>query len=238
MITLTDFTALSLLTVVRYLKVEVEHPTHGFRYRDVLSALRARLSETPFRHDGLGEWAGGESPTATPFKSIVDSVSKKIGSSLRGSEGSASENERKRNNKSLSMWDVLKNQDEFISGLLDVQQRCRDVRGKKDAKEAELKSMLTKEGYDKDSKRSPVPLPSAPELLINGVHPESAIMFKSALYPALIEFHVEGTLPHKSAAAGIERVQNALHLRDDGKSKYKVIIKTGDDLRQDQLCIM
>lgn len=138
----------------------------------------------------------------------------------------------------MSFWNVLTAQEEFISGLLDVQLRCRDTRGKKDAKEAELRSLLAKEGFDKDPKRFAVPLPSAPALLVNGVHPETAIMFKSALYPALIEFHVEGAAPDKNAATGIERVQNTLHLSKDEKSMYKVIVKTGDDLRQDQLCMM
>jgi phosphatidylinositol 3-kinase len=170
---------------------------------------------------------------ATQFtKSIVDSVSK-LGSSLRKVEiQGTSDRDRaatKSSTQERSMWEVLVEQDAFISGVLDVQLRCRDLRGKKDAKEAELKSLLSKEGFDRKSNRDPVPLPSRPDVFVNGVRPESAVMFKSALYPALLEFHVEGTIPTKGSDTG----------SNDGRLKsYKVIVKTGDDLRQDQLIIM
>lgn len=141
------------------------------------------------------------------------------------------------------MWEVLVEQDAFISGVLDIQQRCRDSRGKKDAKEAELKSLLSKEGYDRKQSRDPVPLPSRPDVFVNGVRPETAVMFKSALYPALLEFHVEGTMQSGTQASkGDERIamsgKSKLSTSDERLISYKVIVKTGDDLRQDQLIIM
>jgi phosphatidylinositol 3-kinase len=124
------------------------------------------------------------------------------------------------------MWSTLVEQDKFISGVLDLQLRCRELRGKKDVKEAELRNLLSKEGFDRSDDRDPVPLPSRPDIFVNGVRPETAIMFKSALYPALLEFHVEGTMPTKDQDV------------DTSLTSYKVIVKTGDDLRQDQLIIM
>jgi phosphatidylinositol 3-kinase len=224
-------TTLTLLLFSRYLKVELQDPTHGVRYREVFSALKARLSDTAFttsdQHDRAHDSA------STPFKSIVDSVSK-LGTPFRGSDGGTAERDRsvKKGAKQLSVWDVLLAQDSFISGIMDIQLRCRDARGKKDVKEAQLKSLLSKEGYDRKAQRYPVPLPSAPDLLVNGVLPDTAKMFKSTLYPALIEFHVEGTLKSRwSTLSKGQRPENPL-------TSYKVIVKTGDDLRQDQLIIM
>lgn len=161
-------------------------------------------------------------------KSIVDSVSK-LGSSLRKVELQSSSDRvsTKVSIKERSMWEVLVEQDTFISGVLDIQLRCRDSRGKKDSKEAELRSLLSKEGFDRKANRDPVPLPSRPDIFVNGVRPDSAIMFKSALYPALLEFHVEGMMP-----------STGTKLSDSRLVSYKVIVKTGDDLRQDQLIIM
>jgi phosphatidylinositol 3-kinase len=59
----------------------------------------------------------------------------------------------------------------------------------------------------------PLPLPLDPSVLIVGVAPEDAIVFKSSLHPIKVAF--------KSAT---------------GK-KYPILFKTGDDLRQDQLVI-
>jgi phosphatidylinositol 3-kinase len=86
--------------------------------------------------------------------------------------------------------------------------------------------------------------------LVNGVNPITAKMFKSALYPALIDFHVETTLPmigeadlggHSNSAAPqqISGATKGLGIGNlDHLSHFKVIVKTGDDLRQDQLVIM
>ena len=235
----------SHITIVlrcRYLKVELEDPTYGARYRTVFNALESRLSETSFSFDGLQET---HADAATPFKSIkgvVDSVSK-LGSSLRKSEATVHDREKvtKKSARKRSMWDVLVEQDAFITGILDIQQRCRDSRGKKDAKEAELKSLLSKEGYNRKPTRESVPLPSRPDVFVNGVHPETALMFKSALYPALLDFHVEGTMRHdEQSLTSNDRVpEKAEHTGNEERfSSYKVIVKTGDDLRQDQLIIM
>lgn len=212
--------------------MELEDRTYGSRYRSVLNNLEDHLSKLPFSPDLLQET---HADTATPFKSIVESVSK-LSSSLRKvdqSLGDHRESVIKSTSRTRSMWDVLVKQDIFITGVLDIQQKCRDSRGKKDAKEAELRSLLSKEGFDRKSTREPVPLPSRPDIFVNGLRPETAQMFKSALYPALLDFNVEGILSHGEAGAVKDGHDDRFQL-----THYKVIVKTGDDLRQDQLIIM
>lgn len=207
--------------------MELSNPTHGARYRNVFHALERKLCNTPFVEPEGRDTE--QSATSKSFKSIVGSVSSKIGTSFR-SESGGGERERSSSKKvkSRSMWDILLAQDEFISGVLDIQQRCRDTRGKKDAKEEQLRSMLAKEGFDKVATRDPIPLPSAPDIYVNGLHPETAKMFKSALYPAVVDFHVEALAKTGSLEDSVE----------SHPSSHKVIVKTGDDLRQDQLIIM
>lgn len=215
-----------------YLKVEKQSPTHGSRYQTVFEALQERLSQAEFVVPGQSTMEDVPNSSSGAFRSIVDSVSK-IGSTFRHPDNATAESStgggKKNLNSKRSVWDVLVAQDEFVSGIMAVQQSCRDARGKRDAKEAQLKATLAKEGFDKSPNRRCLPLPSAPHVLVNGLRPESAKMFKSALYPALVEFHVEGILP--SPAQEFSLLQNAM-------SGYKVIVKTGDDLRQDQLIIM
>jgi Phosphatidylinositol 3- and 4-kinase len=217
------------------LKVELEDPTYGARYKQIFAALQARLKETPFSMSGLHETHVED--TVTPFKSIVDSVSK-LGSTLRKGDHALGERERtsKKLTKPRSMWNVIVEQDAFITGILEIQQRCRDARGKKDAKEAELKILLSKEGFDRRPDRDPVPLPSRPDVFVNGVDPETATMFKSALYPALLRFHVEGVL--ESSKTSSLHTGKLNHADEHRMLSYRVIVKTGDDLRQDQLIIM
>jgi phosphatidylinositol 3-kinase len=228
-----------------YIKVELESPTHGARYREVFSALRSRLSSTYFDMTNVVTVGGHDSSTA--FKSIVESVSK-LGTTFRSSEGQTPDRAYNKSSGRQTIWDVLTAQDSFVSGMMDIQLRCRDVRGKRDAKEAQLQQLLSKEKYDRNSSRHPIPLPSAPDILVNGVVPETAKMFKSALYPALIEFHVEGIIKSKDDASQAKDTADNMTKsmysdmppspRHDHVTSYKVIAKTGDDLRQDQLIIM
>lgn len=223
-----------LFLSTRYLKVELDNPTHGARYREVFEALKAKLSATRFhlpgRHhsDKLG--------TAKSFKSIVD----KIGTSILGSD-SLKETDRASNKADRrTLWDVLIAQDEFISGLLRVQQQCRDARGKKDAKEEQLQSLLAKEGFDRSPGRAPIPLPSAPDIFVNGVNPKTAKVFKSAMYPALMDFHVEAVLKASAGPHGgkDDSPLASFSRHEEHLSCFKVMVKTGDDLRQDQLIMM
>ena len=127
---------------------------------------------------------------------------------------------------------------------MDAQMSC-GTKGKKDAKEAHLRSVLSKEGYDKRSQRDSFPLPCAPEVMANGVNPKTAKIFKSAVYPALVEFYVESVsdksdfgLASSRKGGRITGAGSPTSRSSHHTSSFKVIVKTGDDLRQDQLVMM
>lgn len=101
------------------------------------------------------------------------------------------------------------------------------ARGKKDAKEKHLREALEEGGF-RNIPRA-VPLPSAPHIWVKGINCSSAKMFKSALYPAVLDFIV--TSPQLE-------ISKQSRQNEDSYTMYKVMIKTGDDLRQDQLVIM
>ena len=132
----------------------------------------------------------------------------------------------------MSLWQLLTEQDKFITGIMDCQQDSLVVRGKKDAKEAHLKESLKAGGFHNIPHA--VPLPSAPHIWVKGVDCNSAKMFKSALYPAVSDFIVDHANSNTGTRAGAKQSKP----NKDKKAKYKVMIKTGDDLRQDQLVIM
>lgn len=127
---------------------------------------------------------------------------------------------------SISLWSLLDHQEKFISGIMHCQQDSLQVRGKKDAKEAHLKEAL------KEYKSIPyaVPLPSAPHIFVKGINPSSVRMFKSALYPAVVDFVVDHIDRNDQTAAKAPTKQDS--------KLFKVMVKTGDDLRQDQLVVM
>lgn len=241
-----------------YLKVELQDPAHGARYRAVFSALKDKLSRAAFQEVAVktsddDSNAESSSPAtkeskSSPFLSIVDSVSSKLSSSFRHGElHMESSDPSARNRKPVSVWDILIAQDRFVSGIMNIQMKSRDARGKRDAKEIHLKELLSSEGYDRHRGSRSVPLPSAPHILVNGVNPQSAKVFKSALYPALVEFHVDSYINHDEFgdnAPSSSRKEPLSLARESSagsageRSGYKVLVKTGDDLRQDQLVIM
>lgn len=134
----------------------------------------------------------------------------------------------------ISLWQLLIHQEKFISGILECQRDSLVVRGKKDAKEGHLRRALEEGGF-RDIPHA-VPLPSAPDIWVKGVNCSSAKMFKSALYPAVLDFIVDHTrsLDNDGTDSGARRRPS----QKEEKQMYKVMIKTGDDLRQDQLVIM
>mmetsp|Transcript_22843 Transcript_22843/g.43082 ORF Transcript_22843/g.43082 Transcript_22843/m.43082 type:complete len:427 (-) Transcript_22843:2391-3671(-) len=142
--------------------------------------------------------------------------------------------------ESISLWELLIYQEKFISGIMDCQQDSLVVRGKKDAKESHLRQALEDGGFRNIPHA--VPLPSAPHIWVKGVDCNSAKMFKSALYPAVLDFIVDHTTKLKDDGKGGSSFGTKASKRrpshKDESLMYKVMIKTGDDLRQDQLVIM
>lgn len=167
--------------------------------------MKNKLSGIPFKSK--------ESSTQhfTPLSSVLDSVSK-IGAG---------------NTKSIpSMWNILETQSEFISNVIECQLESRLARGRKEVKEKRLRETLQEKGCHRLHNGAAVLLPSAPHIWVTGVKAQTARMFKSALYPALIEFFVDRGSSFQSADD------------DENIKTYRVMVKTGDDLRQDQLVIM
>lgn len=101
------------------MKVELEDPIYGQRYKEVFSALQNKLTRIPFevnkRHLQNGQ------SKFMPLSGVLDSVSK-IGT---GSTKKATAVYR-------TMWNVLASQDQFISEVVKCQLESRIARGKKD----------------------------------------------------------------------------------------------------------
>ena len=160
------------------------------------------------------------------YKEVFLSFQEKL-SKVFVENGSISESESE---SSLSLWKLLDHQEKFISGLMKCQEESLQIRGKKDAKEAHLKKALEK--YE--SIPHAVPLPSAPHIFVKGVNPSSVRMFKSALYPAVLDFVVDHVDAHKEGTKPTEATTQT----NEQPKLFKVMVKTGDDLRQDQLVVM
>jgi hypothetical protein len=293
-----------------YLKVELQNPAHGARYREIFDEFKAVLGRTPFpkfltkppasnpqhRQSSSSSLASSSLASSTSLvNKLGESVSKLVGDKLLGTDNNdasehtaamgrphAKSSNKSSNPKTRSVWDVLADQDKFISGVMDVQKSYQS-KAKQPAKEAHLRSILAKEGYEAPSSspnanannlsalsRLSFPMPCAPEILVDGVYPEKAKVFKSAVYPALIEFHVEhvvdrtlfgnqrnssdrskspkGSAPSTKFAPFATKASRPPQSPSRGGtaiepvvpqiSSYRVLMKTGDDLRQDQLVMM
>ena len=112
--------------------------------------------------------------------------------------------------------------DEFMKRISGCQVLAREEKGRKDAKEAKLKILLKEKVQEIPGGVRSVPMPLDPSINISGLQPDKTIMFSSAIYPAVLTFDV--------ASEGEEERRGA-------PSVCKVIFKSGDDLRQDQLVV-
>lgn len=139
--------------------------------------------------------------------------------------------------------------------MSSCQKGAREVKGKKDLKETTMRTMLSQEGRTNlpDGLDS-VPLPLDPTCSITGLDSSTIILFKSAMYPALIDFTAHkldiGSDLKFSGRSGVAsdsevKEEEIPPLNQDGREAevipcnkpftYKIIFKSGDDLRQDQL---
>ncbi|KAI4166333.1 MAG: hypothetical protein LQ342_000223 [Letrouitia transgressa] len=108
---------------------------------------------------------------------------------------------------------ILLRQGELITVLSKISKDIRFSREDRPRKAQRLKKYLADPKNELTTFDPPLPLPLDPSVLITGIYLEESMVFKSSLFPLLINF--------KTA---------------DGK-KYPIMFKTGDDLRQDQLVI-
>ncbi|TYZ69132.1 hypothetical protein PybrP1_003430 [[Pythium] brassicae (nom. inval.)] len=174
------------------------------------------------------------------------------------------------------IYDMITAQRAFMDQILAIHNRAREEKGKKGLKEEKLRQLLKHQlAWPKGHV---VRMPLDPDVHLSGIVPSSAKMFKSAMYPAVIQFqtvipppeqhHLQQQMPpahgrdvHDSALLAPEpghalsqsmvfgasssgdnlvrgslstRVINYLNREKEGPM-FKVMVKNGDDLRQDQL---
>lgn len=115
----------------------------------------------------------------------------------------------------LKKHSQLKRQNVLINKLVEVMRQVAKESGNRKKKIERLQALLASTEFSKQmlSNFDPIPLPIQPEIKINGLIPEKASIFKSALLPCRLVF------------------------RTTENKDYTVIAKTGDDLRQDQLIL-
>lgn len=133
----------------------------------------------------------------------------------------------------------LKAQSEYIDGINKCQRAAKEERGKKEVKEVFMQKMLA----ETVAKSIPhgltsVALPLDPNIQLLGMNPNKTFLFKSAMYPAVVEFTTMPTSVMKNAgnsSTSIALEDNTDNHQTVKPKTLKVIFKSGDDLRQDQL---
>ncbi|KAG5186010.1 kinase-like domain-containing protein [Tribonema minus] len=139
-------------------------------------------------------------------------------------------------------------QEGYIGRVAEAQRLARDEKGRKEAKESRLRQLLqepqlARVGAYLRRDGAALPMPLDPGVQVTGLNPQSAFMFRSALYPCVVEFIVGED--RGAAAAQLDRSgsgssgggRRGAHAPAAAASADKVLFKSGDDLRQDQLVI-
>lgn len=127
--------------------------------------------------------------------------------------------------------------DEYIAKISAVQRDARETRGRKEAKEQSLQKLLEERGLNTIPRGVDwVPMPLDPSIQLMGLVPQTAAMFASAVYPCVIEFI--DYIDYKSiqaASAGATPSKSGAVAAPQKPKCHKIMFKSGDDLRQDQL---
>jgi phosphatidylinositol 3-kinase len=126
--------------------------------------------------------------------------------------------------------------DEYIAKISACQRDAREQRGRKEAKEQALIKLLEERQLNTIPRGVDwVPMPLDPAIQLMGLVPSTAAMFASAVYPCVIEF-LDFADFHAAAAASAAVASTGKTPPPAGKPKtHKIMFKSGDDLRQDQL---
>ncbi|KAH9095060.1 hypothetical protein LEN26_017937 [Aphanomyces euteiches] len=140
---------------------------------------------------------------------------------------------------------MLTTQNEYLSRVMSSHLRARDERGRRDQKEEKLRTLFKQMPWGKGVH---IRLPLDPSIHLSGIVPSSVKMFKSAMYPCVVDFttalpeheileETEASSLRESLAAHHITHQHSIHMRKREKEGpiCKIFIKNGDDLRQDQL---
>ena len=154
---------------------------------------------------------------------------------------------------------VLAMQDAYVGRITRCLNEARAAKGRQAQKEEQFRALLARAdlGSISGGGVASLPVPIHPEVEVTGLNAEKAFMFKSAIYPAAVEFNIaakstaamaveaaagvaeaaegEGAGPaarRQAAAQGPEGAADGA-----GRGTMRVIFKSGDDLRQDQLVL-
>ncbi|TMW66356.1 hypothetical protein Poli38472_004121 [Pythium oligandrum] len=178
--------------------------------------------------------------------------------------------EMKRDPEKKPIFDMIAAQQSFMEKILALHNKAREERGRKDQKEEKFRQLLKQFAW---AKGSVIRMPLDPNVHLSGIIASSAKMFKSAMYPAVIEFptvipqepHPHGhplsqsqlfrpssdsilENPMGMSSSSVSNGADLATLRESLSTRvihylnrdregpiYKVMVKNGDDLRQDQL---
>lgn len=137
---------------------------------------------------------------------------------------------------------VLKRQAELVEQLST---KAKDIRASKDVRSRKIEKLRS---YLGDSRHGlmplpePLPLPLNAKVYVTGITPEKSSVFKSNLFPLLLWF--ETTDPASQTALNADDSADNGETNDGAEEEvvtitpdYPIIMKNGDDLRQDQLVI-
>jgi phosphatidylinositol 3-kinase len=130
---------------------------------------------------------------------------------------------------------ILLRQGELVAVLSKVGKEIRFGRDNRMHKIERLKKYLGDPKNELINIEPPLPLPLDPLIMITGVYPDDANVFKSSLSPLLLNFRiVDASIDTNTPAT---KAKSPSSSKSRSHSKYPIIFKTGDDLRQDQLVI-
>ncbi|KAI0019925.1 phosphatidylinositol 3 [Xylariomycetidae sp. FL0641] len=108
---------------------------------------------------------------------------------------------------------TIRRQAELITVLSKISAEIQASRESTPRKLEKVKAFLADAKNEIISMEIPIPMPLDPTVMVTGVVPEETRVFKSSLSPIMVTF------------------------KTTSGSKYPILFKTGDDLRQDQLVI-
>jgi phosphatidylinositol 3-kinase len=126
--------------------------------------------------------------------------------------------------------------DDYITQISEAHKQAIKMRVRKDAKQQALIKTLEVKGLSNGQGFDWMPMPLNPDVKITGILPEKTFMFASAMTPAVIWFKEVVIPPSQSVEFdGNDQLPPPVFRARESVKLHKVIFKSGDDLRQDQL---
>jgi len=139
----------------------------------------------------------------------------------------------------INIFTRIKSQADLVQNIARVHLEAKRVKGRKEPKELELRRLLK----ELPQPQGPVSLPLEPSIKVDGFRRSTAKMYKSAMYPCVIEFKrcADSRPGAEGDSAGLldmtHSIMRSLGAQQRGGELFPVIFKHGDDLRQDQLIL-